>query len=174
MGNFKNDFFNSFHIGAYYLQENARTEQHIQDMKSCGIDLLIGAENDPALLDLLDRHGISAVVSGVVPGWFGGNGSNAGTMRQANPLEQFASGIEKLLDHPAIVGIDIGDEPSSVDFPHCGEITQLMNAALPQKFPYLNIYPSYGMLATNSPAQAQKELGVPSYEEYLAGKERNK
>lgn len=38
---------------------------------------------------------------------------------------------------------------------------------LPDKFPYLNIYPSYGMLAVNSEAQAKKELGVPSYPAYI-------
>ena len=162
-----NRFFNDFHIGTYYLQENARTERHIRDIKNCGIDLVIGARNDTAMLDLFQKYGIHAVVLGVVPGWFGGSGDNAGTMRQTNPKEAYIRGINKFQDHPAIVGIDAGDEPSALDFPYYGEVIELIKDALPNHFPYLNLYPSYGMLASNEKAQTDRELGVASYGEYM-------
>lgn len=161
------DFFNSFHIGAYYLQKNARTEEHIKDLKDCGIDLLFGMDHDLKTLDLLWKYGIDAVVSGVVPGWFGGNGSNAGTMRETNKIETYRERIGALEEHPAVKGIDVGDEPSALDLPYYGEVIALIGRSVPNLFPYLNLYPSYGMLATNEKEQIRKELGTTTYEEYL-------
>lgn len=167
MKNSGNTFFNKFHIGAYFLQKNARTDEHVRDMRDCGIDLAFGIDNDHSLLDLFYKYGISAVISGVVPSWFGGNGDNAGLMSQINAIEKYAIGIELFNDHPAVVGIDIGDEPSANDFPYCNEITELIKKQLPDKLPYLNIYPSYGMLASNDKAQSARELGRASYHEYI-------
>lgn len=159
--------FDRFRIGAYYLQPNARTEAHVRDLQACGIDLLLCVDPDRPLLDLLHRYGIGAVVSGVIPGWFGGDGSNAGTMRSVNPWENYQAGIDGFCDHPAILGIDTGDEPSSLDFPYYGEVIARLKKAFPQKLLYLNLYPSYGMLATNDPLQIERELGAPSYRDYL-------
>ena len=162
-----NDFFGKFHIGTYYFQKNARTESGVKDLSECGIDLVFCFDNDRETLDLFEKYGISAVVAGIVPGWFGGHGENAGTMSQTNKRAAYIDGINAFVDHPAIVGIDAGDEPSSVDFPYYGQMIALMKELAPSKFPYLNIYPSYGMLASNDEAQTEKELGVPSYKDYV-------
>ena len=167
MSNFEHRFLDEFHIGTYFLQKNARTDSDVKDMRNCGIDLVFGIDNDRNLLDLFYKYGVCAVVSGIVPGWFGRNGDNAGQMSRTCKKEDYINGIQAFADHPAIVGIDIGDEPSSKDFHYYGEIVQLMQQLLPSKFHYLNIYPSYGMLATNNQAQRQKELGVASYYEYI-------
>ncbi|MBR2327419.1 MAG: hypothetical protein IKA51_02240 [Clostridia bacterium] len=167
MKHFANGFFDKFHIGTYCLQENARTEATVKDMRDCGIDLLFGIDNDEALLDLLYRHGIGAVVSGIVPHWFGGNGDNAGKMELLCTDESYINGISGFADHPATVGIDICDEPSSIDLHRCGQAAELVNKLLPSKFPYINLYPSYGMTASNDSAQRKKELGVANYKDYL-------
>lgn len=160
-------FMDTFHIGTYFLQRDARSEAHIRDMKDCGIDLVFGMENDRTALDLFEQYGVAAVVTGVVPGWFGGKGENAGTMRAANPKEAYLRGVEGFTEHPAVIGIDMGDEPSCLDFPYYGEVLRLMAERLPGKFLYLNIYPSYGMLADSDREQIEKELGARSYREYL-------
>ena len=67
MTKWTSDFFNKFHIGAYYLQKNARTEKHIKDLSSCGIDFLVGIDYDERSLDLFNKHGISIVLSGLLP-----------------------------------------------------------------------------------------------------------
>ena len=162
-----NDFFNKFHIGTYYFQENARTEQGVKDLYESGIDLVFCIDNDKNVLDLFAKYGISAVVSGIVPGWFGGHGENAGTMAETNKREAYIDGINAFADHPAIVGIDAGDEPSSLDFPYYGQMIALMKELAPSKFPYLNIYPSYGMLASNTPEQSKFELGDTDYKGYI-------
>ena len=161
------DFLDEFHIGTYFLQRNARSEAHVRDLKDCGIDLVFGMDRDEDALALFEKYGVSAVVTGAVPGWFGGNGDNAGTMRMVNPKEAYISGAESFADHPAILGIDIGDEPSSRDFPYYGEVVRLLHEKLPEQFLYLNIYPSYGMLADSSKEQIEKELGTNTYAAYL-------
>lgn len=160
-------FFEKFHIGTYCLCPNARDEDHVKDLAECGIDLLFGIRCDDGLLDLLHKHGVGAVVNGVVPGWFGADGKNAGTMHEVNPIDAYLEGASRFKDHAAIVGIDVGDEPSSLDFVHYGNIVRLLSEILPDKLLYLNIYPSYGMLAKVGKDQAEKELGTASYEEYL-------
>ena len=122
MNTLADSFSCNFHIGAYYLQSNARSEAHIKDMQDCGIDIVFGMHCDRATLDLFHKHNIFAVVSDVVPGWFGGNGDNAGTMSQTNKKDRYIEGINAFIDHPAIIGIDMGDEPSSVDFPYLGQM----------------------------------------------------
>lgn len=163
----ENAFFDKFHIGTYFLQANARSEQHIKELAECNIDLVFGMDTDIAVLDLLHKYEINAVVSGILPGWFGGNGQNAGTMSKSNPEEAYRTCARLFVDHPAIVGIDIGDEPSSLDFPYYGKIVSLLTDYFPNKFLYLNLYPSYGLSAGTSKLQVEAELGKITYREYL-------
>ena len=66
-------FLKTFHIGTYYLQKNARSERHIKDLRDCGIDLVLGMDDDKNALELFQKYGIHAVLGGIVPGWFGGH-----------------------------------------------------------------------------------------------------
>lgn len=154
-------------IGAYYLSPAASTHQHVRDLAACGIDLVMNMRNDRAALDLLAQNGVGAIVSGIVPGWFGGDGSNAGTMSEKNALEKYDQAADAFVDHPAIWGIDTGDEPSSLDFPHYGAVMERMAKRFPGKMPYLNIYPSYAVKGSNSPQEIVRQLGTQSYAEYI-------
>ncbi|MBR5225626.1 MAG: hypothetical protein IKV90_08190 [Clostridia bacterium] len=154
-------------IGAYYLAAYASTQQHVKDLAQCGIDMVVNMRNDRKALDLLAQHGVSAIVSGIVPGWFGGDGSNAGTMAQTNPLEKYEAAAQAFEDHPAIIGIDAGDEPSSLDFAHYGQVIDLIGRRFSGKFAYLNIYPSYALKGSNMPEEIERQLGTPSYAEYI-------
>ncbi len=156
---------NKFIIGAYCLAEYARSERHVKEIADCGIDVMLSVPNDRDMLDGFQKYGVGAVVGGVVPGWFGGMGENAGTMAQKNPLESYSA--EKFEDHPAIRGIDIGDEPSSEDFPHYGKVFERVKALFPEKFPYLNLYPGYAMVPWNSPEQVVEQLGTQDYAGYI-------
>jgi len=156
-----------FHIGTYSLRPCARTEKHVRELAECGIDFAIGVDRDGKLLDLFEKYGIGAVVAGAVPGWFGGTGSGAGTMAEKNPPEAYLAAAGAFRDHPAIWGIDVGDEPSCLDFPHYGRVAALVERTFEKQFAYLNLYASYGMVATGGPAQAALELGTESYAEYL-------
>ncbi|MBP5765982.1 MAG: hypothetical protein J6X47_03255 [Clostridia bacterium] len=154
-------------IGTYHLKPYARTEQHVKDLADCGIDFVICMDYDVKTLDLFAKHGVGAIVSGVVPGWWGGDGDNAGTLEAKNPLSRCFDAAAKFKDHPAIWGIDIGDEPSALDFPHYGKIYDAVNGAFPKQFPYLNLYPNYASVSKNTEDQALSQLGTRTYDEHI-------
>ena len=155
-------------IGAYILRPYARTEQHIKDIADCGIDFMTCVDYDKKMLDLFEKYHIGAVVSGVVPSWWGGDGSNAGTMKDKNPLDAYIQAATKYQDYPAIWGIDIGDEPSALDFPHYGKVYEKVKELFPANFPYLNLYPNYAAVAKNTDEQTIDQLGTKTYQEYIA------
>ena len=158
---------NKLTIGTYYLAPYARTKSHVQQLSECGIDFIINIPNDKELLDLLSEHDVHAIVNGVFPGWFGGDGSNAGTLSTQNPIEKFEAGAAAFIDHPAIWGIDTGDEPSLLDFPHYGKIFKYVNGKFPHLQPYLNIYPSYAVKGSNTPEEVKTQLGTDDYATYI-------
>ena len=157
----------SFHIGTYILAPYARTEAHIRALAACGIDLVVGVNYDKPMLHLFQKHQITAVINGVVPGWWGGKGANAGTMQEVNGLDKYFEASKQFIDHPAICGIDIGDEPSAADLPHLGRVAKETEKLFPNQFAYTNLYPSYGCHATNTTADALHQLGVQNYRDYI-------
>ena len=154
-------------IGAYYLAPYASTEQHVKEVAECGIDMIVNMRYDLNTLDLFHKYHVGAIVTGIVPGWFGGDGSNAGTMEMKNPLEAYKGAAEAFTDHPAIWGIDTGDEPSSFDFGHYGRVFEAVKEGFPKKFPYLNIYPSYGVKGTNTEQEIRAQLGTDTFAQYI-------
>lgn len=158
---------NEFHIGTYYLAPYARTDKHIQEMSESGIDFVINIPNDPLLLDQLHNCGVSAIVNGVFPSWFGGDGSNAGTMAKLNPMEKYQTAAKNFCMHPAIWGIDVGDEPSILEFDHYSKVFDLINQNFPVLHPYLNLYPTYAVKGNNTPEEIRQQLGTDSHEYYI-------
>lgn len=160
-------------IGTYFLQPYARTEQHVKELSECGIDFVIGMPDEMPVLDLFQKYGVGAIVNGVFPGWWGGDGDNAGTMAQINPLQEYDNGAKSFVDHPAIWGIDIGDEPSALDFPHYGRVFEKVNGMFPGVFPYLNLYPNYASVASNDGEQTVNQLGTKTYADHISEYCRN-
>ncbi|MBP5300270.1 MAG: hypothetical protein J6Y80_02590 [Victivallales bacterium] len=154
-------------IGAYTLRGNHRTEEHIRDIAACGIDFMVCVNYDREMLDRFQKYGIGAVVTGVLPGWWGGDGHNAGTLQKENPLEKYTAAAKSFQDHPAIWGIDIGDEPSALDFPYYGKVFQCVKEHFPNQFPYLNLYPNYASVSENNAVQTVNQLGTPTYAEHI-------
>lgn len=158
---------NRLNIGTYILRPYARTEAHVRDLAECGIDFVIGLDNDRNTLDLFGKYGVGAVVSGVVPGWWGGDGANAGKMAETNPLSRYDEAAQGFIDHPAIWGIDVGDEPSALDFPHYGKVIEKVEQLFPDQFAYLNLYPNYASVAKNTEDQTMNQLGTTTYTQHI-------
>lgn len=154
-------------IGTYYLAPYARTETHVRDAAECGIDFFINIPNNSLILDLLSKYRIGAIVSNVLPNWFGGDGSNAGQLAMTNPIETYQAALDTFADAPNILGIDIGDEPSALDFEHYGRIFDLVQHTFPALQPYLNIYPNYAVKGSNTPEEIQKQLQTNNYAAYI-------
>ena len=129
-------------IGVYHLRPYARTEAHIKDLADCGVDFVICMDYDRPALDLFSKYGVGAIVSGIVPGWWGGDGDNAGKLEETNPLSKYEEAAASFKDHPAIWGIDIGDEPSALDFPYYAKVMAKVEELFPNQFAFLNLYPT--------------------------------
>ena len=157
---------NRLNIGAYILQPYARTEKHIKEIRECGIDMIIDMGYDMKALDIFAKFGLGAIVRDATPGWWGGNGET-GRCAEINPLEIYDKCAEKYIDHPAIWGISIGDEPSALDIPHFGKILHKVEKLFPCNFAYLNLYPNYATVAQNTSDETKSQLGTKTYEEYV-------
>ncbi|MBQ9781356.1 MAG: hypothetical protein IJW00_10510 [Clostridia bacterium] len=154
-------------IGVYHLKPYARTESHIKDLADCGIDFVVCMDNDRPALDLFHKYGVGAIVSGIVPGWWGGDGDNAGKLAETNPMEKYEAAAKAYCDHPAVWGIDVGDEPSALDFPYYGKVIDYVNRAFPNQFPYLNLYPNYASVSQNNAQETVNQLGTATYPEHI-------
>ena len=154
-------------IGVYHLKPYARTEQHVKDLSKCGIDFVICMDYDKPTLDLFEKYNVGAIVSGIVPGWWGGDGNNAGKMAASNPIEKYEEAAAGFVDHPAIWAIDAGDEPSALDFPHYGKVMRHMDQHFPNQFAYLNLYPNYASVSQNNAEETVNQLGTPTYAEHI-------
>ena len=158
---------NRLNIGAYHLRPYARTEAHVKDVADCGIDFVVCMDNDRPALDLFHKYGVGAIVSGIVPGWWGGDGSNAGKLAMTNPMEKYEAACASFVDHPAIWGIDVGDEPSALDFPYYGKVIDYVNRAFSNQFAYLNLYPNYASVSGNNAQETVNQLGTATYAEHI-------
>ena len=154
-------------IGTYCLQPNAQTEEHIKDIAECGIDLITCLyTRKRKLLDALEHYHIGCIFTGAVPGWWGG-GSEDKVMSEINPLSAYDESIVKFKDHPAIWGIDIGDEPSSLDYEHYANIINHIKEKFPKQMLYLNLYPYYAYVPENTDEKTKSQLGTFSYADYI-------
>ena len=157
-----------FMIGTYILQPYARTEAHIRDLADCGIDVVMCMQSDRKALDLFAKYGVGAVVNDVLPGWWGGNGEKSGMMHTVNTPDKYEAAAAAFRDHPAIVGIDTGDEPSALDFPYYGRVIDFTEKSFPNQFAYLNLYPNYASVSQNSDDETVCQLGTKTYAEHIA------
>ena len=157
-------------IGAYCFKEIVHDEAHVRDAKECGIDFVLGVNaTDRAALDLLAKHGMGAI-AGLLPGWWGGDGSNAGMMRKARPKANYEARLAEYLaklDHPAIWMLNLCDEPSALDLPYLGEVCDLVAARTPQTPAYLNLYPNYASVSKNTGEETRNQLGTATYREHV-------
>ena len=155
-------------IGAYFLAPYARDERHVREVKECGIDFVVCMENDRPALDRMHRYGVGAIVTQILPGWWGGDGDNAGKMAEMNPISGYEAAADTFADHPAIWGIDAGDEPSALDFPYYGRVMDLVDRSFSHQFAYLNLYPNYASVAVNTAHETVNQLGTATYAEHIA------
>lgn len=158
---------NRLNIGAYFLKPYARTERHVKEVADCGVDFIVCMDDDRPTLDLFHKYGVGAIISGILPGWWGGNGNNAGTLASVNTMDKYEQAAASFADHPAIWGIDCGDEPSALDFPYYGKVLDYVDRSFHNQFPYLNLYPNYASVAQNTAEETVNQLGTATYAEHI-------
>ena len=159
---------NRLTIGTYYLASYARTERHIRELSEAGIDLVIGINADRPTLDLFQTYGIGAIVSGVLPHGRDGLADSDGRSVETKLSEIYEEAAAQFVDHPAIWGLNLVDEPSSRDFPYYGSSVEQAARYFPYQFPFLNLLASYGVVHENTPEEVRGQFGTDTYEEYIA------
>ena len=156
-------------IGTYFLDDYACTEKHVKELSECGIDFVVCMENKRKTLDLFLKYNVGAIVSHIVPFWWSAKKFNPppGTMAEHNPIADYIKAADDFTDHPAIWGIDCGDEPSALDFKHYGKVMECVNKRFDNQFGYVNLYPNYATVALNNEEETVSQLGVATYDKYI-------
>ena len=158
---------NKLLIGTYCLQPYARSEEHVRALADAGVNYLCATPAERGLLDLCEKYGLGVFANGILPAWWGGDGDNAGKFAATVPVSLYEEAARRLEDHPALWGLDMGDEPSALDFPHYGRLFEAMKRLFPRHFPYLNLYPNYASVPENTESECRSQLGVPTYQAYI-------
>ncbi|MBP3773893.1 MAG: hypothetical protein ILA34_00915 [Bacteroidaceae bacterium] len=154
-------------IGVYHLKPYATSESHIRDLRDCGVDFVLCMRNEKPTLDLMYKYHVGAVLYDVLPQWWPRQ-KKAGEMEKIYPFKMYVKAAKKWKDHPAVWGMDIGDEPSALDFPYCGRLVREMEKMFPNQFIYTCLYPNYASVAENSDNLALSQLGTSTYAEHIA------
>ena len=152
-------------IGAYGLDTYARTEQHVRDIRDCGVNFIIAGVDRPTL-DLFQKYGIGSFLVWQTPWWSSGAGK-PGKMAETNPLSKYEEAARRWKDHPAVWAVDIGDEPSALDFEHYGKVVAHTLKSYPNQIPYLNLFPNYAMPGKDGEDLSKTQLGSRSYREHI-------
>ena len=155
-------------VGAYFLPHWIFSEEQVRDFADCNLDFVVLMQNRADHLDALHKYGLGAIVTEVVPGSWGqklpeGSGRIGDRVTDAM-FEKAASAFK---DHPAIWGIDIGDEPSAIDYPYYRHVVENFGKWFPGKLPYLNLFPNYAFGPWISEEKALGQLGVAGYHDYI-------
>ena len=155
-------------IGMSGFSKAVCNEAGVRRLKDIGADFASGVRfDDTATLDLFQKYGLRAVVSGL-PGWWGGGKKNApGTMAEKRPVAAFEKALETFRPHFAMRAITLGDEPSKLDFAHFGKVSAAVAARCGGVKPCTPIFPDYGSLVSIGDEAAKRQLGTDSYEDYV-------
>ncbi len=130
-----------FLIGTYNVNSQCWTDEHFQALKDCNIDVICSGAYNTTFLDLCEKYGIGTYVN-YLPHWFVSGDEYRGTMSVKFPSGIFDSYAESFVDHPAIWGMAICDEPDSRDYEHLEVLRAEAQELFPDKLIYINLYPS--------------------------------
>lgn len=146
-------------IGTYCL--NFWDEAHVKEVADCGIDFIAAAGYSPEFMDNLAKYGLGAFVSVGnfgYPMWKGGD-REYGTVvpGPSFTVEDFAA-AGSVVDHEAIWGIELVDEPHSDDMYFHSDLADALLEQYPDYQVYCNLFPNYAN---------ETQLGTLTYEEHV-------
>lgn len=130
-----------FLVGTYCVNGQAWTDEHFQALKDCNIDVICSGAYNTTFLDLCEKYGIGTYVN-YIPHWFVGSIEARGQIANNIPLGSFESYAENFVDHPAIWGLNLCDEPHELDYPHLELLRREAEELFPDKLIYINLCPS--------------------------------
>lgn len=161
-------------IGSWRFRSYLWDEEHVREYKDAGMDLSCIAgekgKDTKVVLDLFEKHGIGCFIcrrEAYAPMPYWGAWLPAGTMREKNPISDYDAAKAAYVDHPAIWGFTICDEPNAMDLPYIGEVVDRLKGHYPGKIMYFDLLPNYGTLAEVGRDKAKSQLGTRTYAEHI-------
>ncbi len=125
-------------IGGYGCNISQTDDEHMQYVVDAGIDFLVSAANKE-FLDACARFGI-----GVIAKNFGGLPTYGWTyIDRTDQCPWLTFTLEDFVDHPALWGNDLMDEPAADSFPYLARMVDSYYSKTNGKIAYINLYPSY-------------------------------
>lgn len=158
-----------FLIGTFgYSDKTLHNEEKFQALLDFGTDYIISANADKDLIALCEKYNIPLIANGRLPGWWGGDGENAGTYHEKVKPEDVCGILKNAIDSPVIAGDYIADEPNSKDFAAINKVMREYNGFYSgKKMPFINLYPNYASVPENTDSETVLQLGNASYLEHL-------
>ena len=120
-------------IGAYYLMPYAQTEEHVKQLVEANIDFIVAEPRNDVLLDMLHKYGIGIFPKGILPQ------SDGRSAESFLSIESYEKAAKEYVDHPAIWGPFVGDEPPAGQFPLYGKLIKKIDELFPGLTPHFNL-----------------------------------
>jgi hypothetical protein len=128
----------------YSIPPNQTTVLRYQELKDAGITYNLSFFNDAGsmakALDTAQKVGIRMIVS------------------CPELKSETKSTVKRFMNHPAVAGYMLRDEPNRSDFPELGEWAKKIQKTDDNHFCYLNLFPNYA---------SEEQLGTKTYQEHV-------
>ncbi len=144
--------------GVFYYDDNLKNEENIKILKDCNTDIIVATSVNKEFLDLCQENGIEVIANSNFPLWWGDAGQNAGKYKNGSMVKKLEDGNKELINHPALWGDYLCDEPNAADFEYLDKVMKKYAKLYPEKLCFANLYPNYANTA---------QLGTENYEEHI-------
>lgn len=157
---------NQILIGTYCF--NFKDETHVKELADANIDFITATGFNQEKFDNLAKYGIGAFLSGL-PSWRGDD--RLPEDPQPTPtfdMTYYAQKLNEVVDHEAIWGIDIVDEPSALDYFFLAQQCDTIYEELPGYLAYINLHPGHGRARLGTVNEFEFDPGEADYREYIS------
>ena len=155
-------------VGLFYFAEELWSDEGVKQAADTGADFIMAVQSLEPLVGLCEKYNLGIIsTSNTTPMWWGGDGDNAGGYATAFPLERLDEMQKTYPKSPAVWGDYPVDEPNSKDFAHIDRVVKRYAELLPDKLPFINLYPNYASIPKNTGEEVISQLGNFSYAEHI-------
>ena len=154
-------------VGLFYFTEDLWTDEGVKQACETGADFFVSVGSSEPFLSLCEQYGMGIISSSNIPGWWGGDGENAGGYANHFPAGKLEEIKKDYTQSTAIWGDYILDEPNSKDFAHIDTVVKRYGELFPDKLPFINLYPNYASIPKNTGEEVVSQLGNMTYAEHI-------
>jgi len=154
-------------VGLFAFDQELWTDGGVKQAADTGADFFMSVGSAEPLLSLCEKYNLGIISNSNIPGWWGGDGSNAGGYADHFQPEKLGEIKKAYPSSAALWGDYILDEPNSKDFAHIDAVIKYYKELFPDKLPFINLYPCYASLPKNTADEITAQLGNMTYQEHI-------